>query len=72
MPPIGPISRRDLIATFRKLGWTGPHAGRKHAYMSLGDRDQRIPNPHQGDISTSMLREIVRQAGISRAEWERA
>ncbi len=71
MPPTGPISRRDLIANFRKLGWSGPHTGSKHAYMSKGGRDQRIPNPHHGDISTPMLREILRQADISRAEWER-
>jgi predicted RNA binding protein YcfA (HicA-like mRNA interferase family) len=71
MPPIGPISRRDLIANFRKLAWSGPHTGSKHAYMSKSGRDQRIPNTHHGDISTPMLREILRQADISRAEWER-
>lgn len=70
MPPIGPISRRDLIANLRKLGWSGPHTGSKHAYMAKGGRDQRIPNPHHDDISMPMLREILRQAGISRAEWE--
>lgn len=71
MPPVGPISRRDLIANFHKLGWSGPQTGSKHAYMSKGGRDQRIPNPHHSDISTPMLREILRQANISRAEWER-
>jgi predicted RNA binding protein YcfA (HicA-like mRNA interferase family) len=72
MPPIGPLSRRDLIATFRKLGWDGSHTGSKHAYMSKGGHDQRILNPHHGDISTPMLKEILRQAGISRTDWERA
>ncbi len=72
MPPIGPMSCRDLIATFRKPGWTGPHDGSTHADMSPRDRDQPIPNRHQGDISIPTPREIPRQANISRAEWERA
>lgn len=30
----------------------------------------RIPNPHgSGDISYSLLKEILRQAGISNEEW---
>lgn len=31
----------------------------------------RIPNPHQGDISRGLLTRILRQAGISREEWEK-
>jgi hypothetical protein len=28
-----------------------------------------IPNPHRGDISTSLLLKILRQAGIDRDQW---
>ncbi|MCA2694507.1 MULTISPECIES: hypothetical protein [unclassified Microcystis] len=30
-----------------------------------------IPNPHQGDISKSLLAKILQQANISREEWEK-
>jgi predicted RNA binding protein YcfA (HicA-like mRNA interferase family) len=29
-----------------------------------------IPNPHQGDIGVGLLARILRQAGVSREEWE--
>jgi hypothetical protein len=30
-----------------------------------------IPNPHRGDIGRDLLARILRQAGISREEWEK-
>jgi predicted RNA binding protein YcfA (HicA-like mRNA interferase family) len=38
--------------------------------MKKGDITLIIPNPHQGDISKDLLAKILRQAGISRDEWE--
>jgi hypothetical protein len=29
-----------------------------------------IPNPHEGDVSRQLLLHILKQAGISREEWE--
>jgi len=29
----------------------------------------RVPNPHVGDIRIPLLKEILRQAGISEDEW---
>ncbi len=29
-----------------------------------------IPNPHEGDISKSLLLKILRQAQVSKDEWE--
>jgi hypothetical protein len=31
-----------------------------------------IPNPHGTDIGVDLLSRILRQAGVTRAEWERA
>ena len=43
----------------------------KHQFMSRGDLKVRAPNPHgSGEISASLLREILRQAGISEEEWD--
>ena len=71
MPALGPIKRRDLIRNLRKLGFDGPYTGGRHEYMIKGTLKLFIPNPHQGDISGSLLARILRQAEIDREEWTR-
>jgi len=72
MPPWVATKRRDLIAGLRRLGFTGPFSGGKHQFMTRGDVVLTIPNPHHGDIGIGLLAVVLRQAGISRKEWERA
>ena len=68
-----PISRKDLIKKFRSLDFNGPYSGGKHQFMVKGKLKIRVPNPHKsGDISDSLLHEILRQAGISKNEWNRS
>jgi predicted RNA binding protein YcfA (HicA-like mRNA interferase family) len=67
-----PISRRELIRRFRALGWDGPYAGGKHAFMVKGSLRVRIPNPHAGDIDWSLAKRILQQAQIVVEDWERA
>jgi len=64
------LSRKDLIRKFRTLGYSGPFSGGKHQFMIKGSQKIRIPNPHVGDISVSLVKEILRQAGISFEEWD--
>lgn len=55
-----------MIQKFRKLGFDGPHAGSKHPFMRRGALTVTIPNKHKGDeIRRSLLREILKEAGIS-------
>ena len=70
MPRFGPISRNDPIRTLRQAGFDGPYSGGKHAFMIKGDLTLTLPNPHQGDVGRELLRRLLRQAGISREEWE--
>lgn len=71
MPAI--ISRRELIRKFRSLGYEGPFSGGRHQFMVKGQKKIRIPNPHgSGDIHKSLIKEILRQAGISNDEWDAA
>ena len=70
MPLIGPIKRRDLVQYLRQLGFDGPTSRGKHQHMKRGDLTLTIPNPHKGDINKDLLSRILRQAGISREEWE--
>jgi predicted RNA binding protein YcfA (HicA-like mRNA interferase family) len=71
MPPVGPVSRLDLIRGLRRLGFEGPLAGSRHETMRRGSVTLWIPNPHGSDISAGLLLRILRQAGVSRDEWER-
>lgn len=71
MPPFGPVKRKDLIGHLKQAGFEGPYAGGKHQFMLKGDITIAIPNPHQGDIGRELLSRILRQAEISRDEWEK-
>lgn len=71
MPALGPIKRVDLVRFLKQFGFTGPYPGGKHQFMLQGSLKIWLPNPHQGDISKALLSQILRQAGISRDEWER-
>lgn len=71
MPPYGPVKRRTFIAALRDLGFDGPFAGGRHEFMVRGSQRVTIPNPHRGDISVGLLRNLLAEAGVSREDWER-
>lgn len=71
MPPLGPIKRADLIRHLKNAGSNGPFSGGKHQFMVRGLIALRIPNPHRADIGVELLCRILRQASISRDEWEK-
>jgi len=66
---LGPISRKDLVKRLRDLGWEGPFAGAKHQHMVKGSIQLTIPNPHRREIGINLLKLVLKEAGISRAEW---
>jgi predicted RNA binding protein YcfA (HicA-like mRNA interferase family) len=70
MGRIAPISRRELVQRLRALGFRGPYSGGRHELMVRGTRRVILPNPHRGDISADLLARILRQAGVTREEWE--
>lgn len=70
MPRIGSSTRKELIRYLRQPGFDGPYSGGKHQFMSRGNLTLRIPNPHHSDIGRELLIRILRQAGISKDEWE--
>jgi predicted RNA binding protein YcfA (HicA-like mRNA interferase family) len=71
MPRFGPIKRRDMIGHLKRLGFSGPFSGGKHQFMIKNDLVLHIPNPHEGDIGRDLLPRILRQANITKQEWER-
>jgi predicted RNA binding protein YcfA (HicA-like mRNA interferase family) len=71
MPAIGPVKRRDLIRFLLQLGYEGPYSGGRHQFVVRGGTTVRLPNPHESDVSTGLLVRILRQAGVTREEWEK-
>ena len=70
MPPWKPIRRRALVVALRRAGFSGPYSGGRHEFMQKGTLVLTVPNPHRGDIGIGLLTMVLRQAGISRREWE--
>ncbi len=65
-----PLKRKELLKKLSSFGFSGPFSGSKHQFMIKDDLKLRIPNPHRGDISVGLLKEILRQANISNKEWD--
>ncbi|MGC9397276.1 MAG: type II toxin-antitoxin system HicA family toxin [Anaerolineae bacterium] len=72
MPRLVPVSRRELIRRLVTLGFDGPYAGGRHEFLLRGDMRLILPNPHRGEISVDLLTRLLRQARITREEWESA
>lgn len=72
MPALKPISRKKFVRRLKYLGFDGPFAGGKHLYMIKGNKTLTIPNPHRQDIGVNLLKQILKQAGISLEDWENA
>jgi predicted RNA binding protein YcfA (HicA-like mRNA interferase family) len=54
------------------LGFDGPFLGGMHEWMRRGHLRVTIPNPYPGAIDPGLIRRILRQAGVSVAEWNMA
>jgi predicted RNA binding protein YcfA (HicA-like mRNA interferase family) len=70
MPPLVPVSRRELIRRLQTLGFEGPYTGGRHELMLRRDRRLILPNPHREDIGVALLARLLRQAGVTREEWQ--
>ena len=70
MPRWGALPRRELVRGLRALGFEGPYSGGRHEFMVRAGVVVTIPNPHGSDIGIGLLVRVLRQAGVSREEWE--
>ena len=66
-----PIKHRELVRRFQKLGWQGPQQCGKHPFLVKDSRRLTIPNPHEGDVDWSLMKRILKQAGVTPDDWQR-
>ena len=55
----------------RALGWTGPEPGGRHPFMLKDGKPIPIPNPHGNDLDWTLVKRIIKQAGIDVKTWDR-
>ncbi|MBK8796638.1 MAG: type II toxin-antitoxin system HicA family toxin [Anaerolineales bacterium] len=67
---LGPISRRDFIERLRLMGFEGTYSGGRHEFMLRDNSRLILPNPHRSIISVDLLIRLLKQAGISREDWQ--
>jgi len=72
MAKLQPISWKGLVARLHNLGFEGPFYRGKHPYMIRNELRLTIPNPHSQQIGVDLLVRILRQAEISREDWDQA
>ena len=70
MGKLAPVSRRELIKRLLTLGFDGPFSGGRHEFMVRRNRRLILPNPHRSDIGPDLLSRLLKQADVSREEWE--
>jgi predicted RNA binding protein YcfA (HicA-like mRNA interferase family) len=68
---LSPVSWDDFVRRLKELGFEGPFSGGKHPKMRKGNVVMIIPNKHEGDIGAGFLSRLLKQAGISRNEWNK-
>ncbi|NQU77279.1 type II toxin-antitoxin system HicA family toxin [Candidatus Falkowbacteria bacterium] len=67
----GSINYNKFISKMKKLGWQGPYSGGKHLFMRKGEIDVVVPNPHhRKDIGLNLLSRILKQARVSKKQFE--
>ncbi|HEX5760184.1 MAG TPA: type II toxin-antitoxin system HicA family toxin [Thermoanaerobaculia bacterium] len=70
MSRLAPVSRSELVRRLRALGFEGPFSGGRHQFLVRGSVRLILPNPHGGSIAVDLLARILRQAGVTREEWD--
>lgn len=71
MPRLTPLKSGDVCRKLRKLGYADPVPGRRHVRMVHLQTGKIIPVPMHGgkDVSIGLLREIIKEAGVTVEEW---
>lgn len=65
-----PVAWLNLVRKFKRLGFQGPFWGGHHPFMVKGSLRLIIPADHGKDIGDPLLKNILRQAGVSKKDWE--
>lgn len=70
MTKLPPLSGRDLIKAFRKIGYVVDHQTGSHIILRRTEPPhRRLTVPNHKELAKGTLRALIRQAGLSREEF---
>jgi predicted RNA binding protein YcfA (HicA-like mRNA interferase family) len=69
MPPLPVISGRRCVAALLKVGFVQTRQQGSHIILVRDDPHCRLSVPNHGELDRGMLRAIIRQAGLTVAEF---
>ena len=68
--PLRPLRTREIVRKLQKVGFVFRRQSGSHArYVHVDGRGVTVPM-HPGDVPVPVIRAILRQAGLSEAQWE--
>lgn len=71
MPKLPVLSGKDVVKAFARVGYAVDHQTGSHMILRHKDSPhRRLTIPNHREISVGTLRAIIRQAGLSREEFE--
>jgi len=71
MPRLTPLKPEEVCRKLRQLGYVGPIPGGRHMRMVNLETGKIIPIPMHGarDVSVGLIRQIIKEVGVTRDEW---
>lgn len=75
MPPLRNVPRRQVLAALKSLGFVELGSRGKGSHIMLAhaeDASRRTTLPRRDPVATGTLRGMLKDAGVSRAEFEAA
>jgi len=71
LPKLPIISGRELVKLLGKIGYDVDHQTGSHIILRHKETGKRLTVPDHREISRGTLRAIIKQAGITREEFEK-
>ena len=71
MPKLPVISGREVVKILKKVGYEVDHQTGSHIVLRHKETYKRLTVPDHKEISRGTLRAIIKQAGLTRDEFER-
>ena len=70
MPKLPVVTNREMVQYLQRKGFVA-YQGSRHIVLCKGDTRTQVPRHVNKDLGKGLLKEILRQAGISTEEFKK-